>query len=74
MVTQNTGYHGISEEMVRAGTGRGWSDWFAIIDHWNVLHIGHTITVRRLKTHYALSEWWAQAVTYRYERRKGLRM
>lgn len=62
----------IGEEAVRRATGRGWDDWFTVMDR---LGGGdHTERARRLgEAHPDLSGWWCQAVTVQYERARGLR-
>lgn len=63
----------ISEEAVKAKTGKVWGEWFTILDTWNAKEKGHTQSVKHLREHYRLSPWWAQAVTIRYEWERGLR-
>jgi len=63
----------IRDETVRAKTGKGWDEWFAILDAWGSKEKGHTQSAKHLREHYELSPWWAQTVTIRYEWERGLR-
>ncbi len=67
MAKKKTGFRGISDETVRAKTGKGWAECFAILDEWGAPVKGHTRSARHLLEQYGLSLWWAQAVTIRYE-------
>ena len=64
-----------SDERIRERTGRGWEEWFALLDSWGAESMGHTELVGRvaaqLRVH-ALG-WDAQAVTTSFERARGKR-
>lgn len=62
-----------SEETIRRGTGRGWDEWFAILDDWGAAQHSHTEIARWLVAEYDISGWWSQSVTVSYERARGLR-
>jgi hypothetical protein len=62
-----------SDEAVRRATGRGWDDWFRILDERGLEGFSHTETARWLATEHPISGWWAQSVTVGYERARGLR-
>lgn len=63
----------MSDEAVRAKTGKGWSEWFAILDaHGN--ERGHTERACYLNQKCGLSDWWSQSVAVEYERHRGLRV
>jgi len=64
----------LSEDSVRQRTGKGWADWFTILDEWGAAEHGHTASARHLHDAYGISPWWAQAVTVRYENERGLRL
>ena len=70
---KKVGFRRISEEAVKAKTGKVWREWFTILDTWGVKKKGHTQSAKHLREHYGLSPWWAQAVTIRYEWEMGLR-
>jgi len=63
----------IREDTVRAKTGKGWEEWFAILDEWGAAEHGHTAAARYLRTELGVSPWWAQAITVRHEYARGLR-
>lgn len=63
----------IREEAVRSATGRGWSEWFAVLDQAKARTWNHAATARWLATEQGVSAWWSQTVTVEYERARGLR-
>ncbi|WP_235623020.1 DUF4287 domain-containing protein [Tolypothrix sp. PCC 7601] len=73
MAKSKAGSRSIKEETVKAKTGKGWDEWFSILDQWDVKEQGHTKTAAYLRSQYALSPWWSQAVTARYEWEHGLK-
>lgn len=64
---------GISEESVKSATGRGWEEWFTLIDGQNGATLDHRGIVAIVAPHLQKSEWWAQMVTVAYEQARGLR-
>ena len=73
MSDQPAGFRRLSEESVRGHTGKGWAEWLAILDAWEMRAHGHKLTAKHLEQTYGLTGWWAQAVTIRYEYERGLR-
>ncbi|RLK25763.1 hypothetical protein DER29_3773 [Micromonospora sp. M71_S20] len=63
----------ISDALVRDRTGRGWDEWFALLDAWGATGRTHTEIARWLVTTHEVSGWWAQSVTVGYEQTRGLR-
>jgi hypothetical protein len=63
----------VSEEAVRNGTGRGWNEWFAILDAAGAVSWKHRDIARWVAAQYGISGWWAQGVTVGFERARGLR-
>jgi len=63
----------IGDEAVRAKTNKVWQDWFEILDKYGAQKEGHTQAAKYLREKHRLSNWWAQAVTIRYEWERGLR-
>ena len=61
----------MSDEAMRRGTGRGYHEWFALLDAWGATERGHTATARWVAQTYEISGWWAQGVTNAYERVRG---
>ena len=43
------------------------------MDKYDLKKKGHTLAAKHLREKHGLSDWWAQAVTIRYEWEKGLR-
>jgi len=70
---KKTGFQRISDDAVRARTGKGWEEWFTILDTYGAKEKGHTKSAKYFLEHYALSPWWAQGDTIRYEWKRGLR-
>ena len=64
---------GVSDEAVRAGTGRSWAEWFAVLDAAGATGWPHKAMARYLAEHHGVSSWWAQTVTVGYEQERGLR-
>jgi hypothetical protein len=63
----------VSEAAIRNATGRGWDDWFRLLDERGLEGFSHRETARWLNTAHAIDGWWAQSVTVGYERARGLR-
>jgi hypothetical protein len=73
MPAKKTIFQKISDDAVRAKTDRVWQDWFRILDKFGLKEKGHTQAAKYLRDEHGLSDWWAQAVTIRYEWERGLR-
>lgn len=65
-----------SDEAIRQRTGRGWEEWFDLLDSWGADTLPHRETARRVAAELSIDPlvWAAQAVTYSYERARGLRV
>jgi hypothetical protein len=65
-----------SEESIRGRTGRGWEEWFEILDEWGAATRTHRETARWLAERQGLHPlaWNVQAVAASYERARGLRV
>jgi hypothetical protein len=61
-----------SEAAVRKATGKGWDNWFRILDRWGGTDRTHTEIARHV-TDLGVDGWWAQSVTVGYERARGMR-
>ncbi len=63
----------VSDESVRKGTGRGWDEWFALLDAWGATDRRRRDIVDWISGEHGVSGWWSQSVTGSYERARGLR-
>jgi hypothetical protein len=64
---------GVSESAILKGTGRGWDDWFRILDAWDATTHSHTDIARYVNGEHGVDGWWSQSVTVGYERARGMR-
>jgi uncharacterized protein YndB with AHSA1/START domain len=64
----------ISDEAVRAKTGRTWPEWFEVLDAAGAAERSHAGIARLLHDEHGVPGWWAQMVTVGYERARGLRV
>ena len=64
-----------SEEAIRKRTGRGWEEWFALLDEWGAPGRTHQEIARWVAAKQRVHPlaWNAQAVAASYERARGLR-
>ncbi len=62
-----------SDEAIRERTGRGWEEWFDLLDEWGLNQ--HREIARRVAAELGIDPlaWNAQAITMSYERTRGLR-
>ena len=70
---KKAGFRGISDQVVKARTGKTSKQWYPILEKWGMKKKGHTLTAKHLRDKYGLSDWWAQCITIRFEWEKGLR-
>ncbi|MEX2599361.1 MAG: hypothetical protein WD533_06865 [Dehalococcoidia bacterium] len=64
---------GMSDEAVRAKTGKGWDEWLAILDDEGATSMSHKDIAVLVIEKYGIPGWWAQTVTVGYERARGMR-
>ncbi|MBI3969672.1 MAG: hypothetical protein HY332_00165 [Chloroflexi bacterium] len=65
---------GVSDEAVRAKTGKTWPEWFEALDGAGAQQLDHRGIVAYLhQQHPELGGWWEQMVTVTYEQARGLR-
>jgi hypothetical protein len=64
-----------SDARIRVRTGRGWEEWFELLDSWDSEELSHTEIARRVAELLgtAILGWDAQAVATSFERSRGLR-
>jgi hypothetical protein len=63
----------MSEEAIRNATGRGWQEWFSILDEWRAASRGHPEIARWLQEQHGVGGWWSQSLTVGYEQARGRR-
>jgi hypothetical protein len=63
----------ISDEAVRAKTGKAWPEWFAILDAAGATNMSHKEIVAYLNEQHGVGPWWQQMVTVTYEQARSLR-
>jgi hypothetical protein len=64
-----------SDEAIRRRTGRGWEEWFDLLDEWDAAQRPHREVASWVAAQLGIEPlgWEAQAVTVSYERARGLR-
>ncbi|NEE03740.1 DUF4287 domain-containing protein [Phytoactinopolyspora halotolerans] len=62
-----------SEQSALERTGRGWDQWFALLDEWNATARAHAEIARWLIEDHDVPGWWAQSITVAYEQARGMR-
>src|SRR5688500_12434104 len=63
----------MSDEAVKARTGKKWDQWFAILDKAGAKEMSHKDIVKFLNSKHDVGPWWQQMVTVSYEQARGLR-
>ena len=62
----------MTDDAVKAKTGRDWSEWFKLLDKAGAKKMNHQEIVAVVNKHGA-GPWWQQMVTVTYEQARGLR-
>jgi uncharacterized protein YndB with AHSA1/START domain len=73
MSDRRRGEGAIRDEAVEWATGRGWGAWFSVLDAWGAKTKTHREIAKHLGAVEGISPWWAQMITVRYERDRGMR-
>lgn len=63
----------MSDEAVKAKTGKNWKQWFTILDKAGAKKLSHPEIVKYLNDEHEVGPWWRQMVTVSYEQARGLR-
>jgi uncharacterized protein YndB with AHSA1/START domain len=63
----------MSDEAVKAKTGKTWKQWFTILDRAGAAKLTHQEIVKYLKTEHGVGPWWQQMITVSYEQASGRR-
>jgi hypothetical protein len=58
----------MSDEAIRTRSGRGWEEWFDLLDEWGAADRTHTEIARWVSKEQGLDGWSSQSVTVSYER------
>ena len=63
----------VSDEAVKAKTGKTWSGWFGVLDKAGAKQLTHGAIAGLLVDKHGVPGWWSQMVTVEYELSRGLR-
>ena len=63
----------VSDEVIRRRTGRGWEEWFGVLDEWGAISKPHSEIARWVASEHGVDGWSSQSVTVSYERARGRR-
>jgi uncharacterized protein YndB with AHSA1/START domain len=63
----------VSDEVIRDRTGRGWEEWFDLLDDWGAPGRPTTEVRRWLAEEHGIDGWGSAAVSITFERARGLR-
>jgi uncharacterized protein YndB with AHSA1/START domain len=63
----------MSDDAVKAKTGKAWTEWFKILDDAGAKRMTHQEIVALLSKKHGVGPWWQQMVTVTYEQARGLR-
>ncbi|MCB1164389.1 SRPBCC domain-containing protein [bacterium] len=63
----------ISDAAVTKATGKGWAHWLGLLERWGAAAKGHKATAKHLQERHGVAPWWAQTITVRFEKERGLR-
>ena len=63
----------VSEAVIQRKTGRGWEQWFDLLDEWGAAERTQEEASRWVSAEHGVDRWGSQAVTINYHRARGLR-
>jgi uncharacterized protein YndB with AHSA1/START domain len=63
----------IGDDAVRAKTGKGWDEWFRLLDAAGARQLDHRAIVALVSERHGVGPWWRQMVAVTYEQARGLR-
>lgn len=63
----------MSDDAIRRRTGRGWEEWFDVLDAWGAAGRTHTEIARWVAEQHSIDGWHSQAVAVSFERASGRR-
>jgi len=74
MTKKDDGYApSMSDDAVKAKTGKTWPQWLAALDKAGAKKLPHPDIADMLHQKFKVPAWWSQMVTVEYERARGLR-
>ena len=67
--------HGVrvSDEVLKARTGKTWAEWFPILDKAGAKKMNHTQIFNLMQEKFKVPGWWSQMVAVGYEHSRGMR-
>jgi uncharacterized protein DUF4287 len=74
MATPSQYVPGMSDEAVKARTGKDWADWFGALDAAGATQLKHADIANLIADQYGIPGWWSQMLTVEYERARGMRL
>jgi uncharacterized protein YndB with AHSA1/START domain len=63
----------MTDESIKAATGRNWEEWFAYLDAWDAKGKGRRETGVHLYYDLKLGDWWSPTIGVEYEAARGMR-
>ena len=63
----------ISDEAVKAKTGKDWAQWFKMLDKTGSSKMNHSEIAALIYDKFKCPSWWSQMVANQYEQARGLR-
>jgi len=63
----------MSDDAVKAKTGKTWKQWFAVLDKAGAQKMTHQEIAKYLSEKQGVGPWWCQMVTVNYEQQTGRR-
>jgi uncharacterized protein DUF4287 len=63
----------MSDEAVKARTGKVWAEWFAILDEAGAAKWKHQEITAHLQKKHKVGPWWTQMIAVPYEHARGIR-
>lgn len=71
--TQKARQISLKDESVKKATGKGWIEWFKLLDEEGLAAMPHAEIVNIITEKHSVPGWWAQSITVEYERYLGRR-
>jgi len=65
--------NGVSDDTVKAKTGKKWDEWFKILDKAGARMMDHREIVSLVNAQLGLTPWWSQLLILGYEQDRGIR-